>query len=61
MALIDMQTSIISDAMNSNKYFLGVFFDISKAVDTVNYVLLINKLEYYGIRGVAKQWFVDYL
>src|SRR6218665_3516787 len=62
MALMDMQTSI-SDAMNSNKYFLGVFFHniISKAFDTVNHALLINKLEYYGIRGVAKQWFVDYL
>ena len=60
MALMDMQTSI-SDAMNSNKYSLGVFFDISKAFDTVNHALLLNKLEYYGIRGVAKQWFVDYL
>jgi len=52
MALMDMQTSI-SDAMNSNKYSLGVFFDISKAFDTVNHALLVNKLEYYGIRGVA--------
>src|SRR6218665_2310329 len=60
MALMDMQTSI-SDAMNSNKYSLGVFFDISKAFDTVNHALLINKLEYYSIPGVAKQWFVDYL
>src|SRR6218665_2098176 len=60
MALIDIQTSI-SDAMNSNKYSLGVLFDISKAFDTVNHALLINKLEYYGTRGVAKQWFVYYL
>src|SRR6218665_2527213 len=60
VALTDMQTSI-RDAMNSNKYSLGVFFDISKAFDTVNHALLLNKLEYHGIRGVAKQWFVDYL
>jgi len=40
---------------------MGVFFDISKAVDTVNYTLLINKLERYGIRGITQQWFIDYL
>src|SRR6218665_1859790 len=60
MALLEMQTSI-SEAMNFNKYSLGVFFDISKAFDTVNHTLLINKLEHYGIRGIAKQWFIDYL
>lgn len=41
-------------------YSLGVF-DISKAFDTANLVLRINKLEYYGIRGVPKQWVRDYL
>ena len=60
MALLEMQTCI-SEAMNFNKYSLGVFFDISKAFDTVNHTLLINKLEHYGIRGIAKQWFIDYL
>ena len=55
-----MQTCI-SEAMHFNKYSMGVFFDISKAVDTVNYTLLINKLERYGIRGITQQWFIDYL
>jgi len=43
MALLEMQ-ACISEAMNFNKYSLGVFFDISKAVDTVNHIpcLLIN-------------------
>ena len=59
MALLEMQTCI-SEAMNYNKYSLGVFFDISKAFDTVNHTLLINKLEHYGIRGIAKQWFIDF-
>src|SRR6218665_1386778 len=60
MALLEMQTCM-SEAMTFNKYSLGVFFDISKAFDTVNHTLLINKLEHYGIRGIAKQWFIDYL
>src|SRR6218665_1514424 len=60
MALMDMQTNI-SEAMNQNKFSLGVFFDISKAFDTVYHKLLIKKLEYFGIRGIAKSWFENYL
>jgi len=60
MALLDLQTNI-SESINQNKFSLGVFFDISKAFDTVNHGLLINKLENIGIRGVVKNWFMDYL
>src|SRR6218665_2964250 len=62
MALMDMQTNI-SEAMNQNKFSLGVFFDISKAFDAGNHKLLIKKLklEYFGIRGIAKSCFENYL
>ena len=35
--------------------------DFSKAFDTVNRNILIEKLDYYRIRGVTKDWFISYL
>ena len=32
-----------------------------KASDTLNHNILIEKLDYYGIRGVTKDWFISYL
>lgn len=37
------------------------FFGFSKAFDTVNHNTLIEKIDYYGFRGVAKDWFTSCL
>ena len=34
---------------------------MKKAVDTVDYDILIEKMDHYGVRGVAKGWFMSYL
>ena len=52
-----------AEAENSHpkKMTLTVLCDLSKAFDVINHNILINKLEFYGIRGIAKDWILNYL
>ena len=51
----------IQSAIDNHFIPCGIFLDFSKAFDTVNHDILVKKLEYYGVRGVSKDWFVSYL
>ena len=46
---------------NEGKHTMGVSVDLSKAFDTVNHCILLNKLSKYGIRGLPLSWFESYL
>ena len=59
-ALIQLYDKL-SDAIDKGNVTLGLFIDLSKAFDTVNHDILVAKLEFYGVRGVALEWFESYL
>ena len=59
-AMMEMVGHVLQ-AKNDRKHTMGVFLDLSKAFDTLDHMVLISKLERYGVRGVMLDWFKSYL
>lgn len=47
--------------LNNKQFQVALFFDLSRAFDTVNHNLLLEKLYRIGIRGVVNDWVASYL
>ena len=47
--------------IDKGNYCIGVFMDLSKAFDTIDHHILLQKLYHYGIRGIALKLFENYL
>jgi len=59
-ALLHFTNNILS-AFEGKQIACGIFLDLSKAFDTLDHNILVNKLQHYGIRGTALAWFSNYL
>ena len=54
-------TDKIREQLDSANFACGIFVDLQKAFDTVDYDIFIQRLDHYGIRGVARNRFSSYL
>jgi hypothetical protein len=47
-------------ALDNKLFVMGIFLDLTKAFDVINYKLLLAKLELYGLRGKIHSWMSSY-
>ena len=59
-AAMELTDKVLKD-IDERNISLAIFMDLSKAFDTLDHSILINKLAYYGIHGAALRWFTSYL
>lgn len=60
-AVINVINNICQGLDEGFKGVAGIFYDFSKAFDLVDHEILIQKLQYYGIRGRELEIFKSYL
>ena len=59
-AILDVLNYVVN--MKTNHFInLLLFIDISKAFDSLSHIILLQKLKYYGIRGIVHKRFTSHL
>ena len=51
----------VSNALGNNNLVLEIFIDLSKAFDTADHKIVLEKLSMYGVKGNNIKWFHSYL
>ena len=60
LAALKLVNHVISEMDNCN-IPTNIYIDLSKAFDTLNFDILLNKLDYYGVQGCANRLIYSYL
>ena len=58
-AKLDLCASVIQSIGKQEKLSC-MFLDFAKAFDSVDHKILLKRLDYYGLRGIALKWFESY-
>ena len=58
---IDNLYDIITSAVDKKLHTVGMFLDLSKAFDTLDHSILLQKLNHCDIRGISNHWIKKYL
>lgn len=59
-AVYDFIDRILS-GFEDRKLSMGIFLDLSKAFDSLDHSIILEKLEHYGVRGPSLEWISSYL
>ena len=51
----------LTKQMDVGEVPINIYIDLPKAFDTLDHAILLANLRYYGVRGVAHKWMLNYL
>ena len=60
LAVLELTDRIMAH-MDTNKISINICLDLSTAFDTMDHKILLDKVEYYGVKGVALRLIRNYL
>ena len=58
---LTLLNSQLVNSFEKGEGVIGIFLDFSKAFDTVNFDILLDKCRHYGVRGIPLRWLSNYL
>ena len=52
---IQQQKNMLREALDNSNFACGIFIDLQEPFGTVDHQILLNKMEYYRVRGLANK------